>query len=452
VGARCAGAALASYLARGGASVLLLEQSSLPSDVVLSTHTLHPSGMAVMHELGLGGAVREVSPEMGAIRFDWHGAVLDLPLPAGDGEFCPRRQRFDALLQEAAAAAGATLRDRTRVTSLERTNDRVTGVRFVSSAGNEGRASARLVVGADGRHSAVARWVAAEEYLGYEAPRGMYWSYWPAPRGWGRSADYPGGMYIARIGNAVRVAFHTDGDQLLVGAVPLKRELAPFRSDPLGALQSALARDALLAPLTRAEPCERVRGYLGERYFFRQGCGPGWLLLGDAGVHKDFLSGDGMSEALLQAQRAAATILASRDDAALQRGLTRWWRERDVDALTLFFHARDLAQPDVSPALDRLVLQRVARDPQLCEAFRGIFRRTQSPYTLLPIGRALAWIMGAALRGQPGLLREFVARGRRNRQVLDEIERRRRLLWSLDRATPATDERRVSPRRSASHS
>ena len=34
----------------------------------------------------------------------------------------------------------------------------------------------RVIVGADGRHSTVARLVGAEEYLGYRAPRGMYWA------------------------------------------------------------------------------------------------------------------------------------------------------------------------------------------------------------------------------------------------------------------------------------
>src|SRR5688572_20316543 len=113
VGARCAGAALATFLARAGASVVVIDKSALPSEHVLSTHTVHPSGMAVMDELGLGDAVRKHSPEMLSVRLDWHGGVLDLTLPAGHGEYCPRRKRFDGLLQDAARQAGATLLDRT---------------------------------------------------------------------------------------------------------------------------------------------------------------------------------------------------------------------------------------------------------------------------------------------------------------------------------------------------
>jgi flavin-dependent dehydrogenase len=45
VGARCAGATLATFLARGGASVVLLDKDRLPSDQILSTHTIHPPGL-----------------------------------------------------------------------------------------------------------------------------------------------------------------------------------------------------------------------------------------------------------------------------------------------------------------------------------------------------------------------------------------------------------------------
>ncbi len=52
VGARCAGATLATFLARAGASVLLLDKDRLPSDQILSTHTIHPPGVDVLDDLG----------------------------------------------------------------------------------------------------------------------------------------------------------------------------------------------------------------------------------------------------------------------------------------------------------------------------------------------------------------------------------------------------------------
>jgi 2-polyprenyl-6-methoxyphenol hydroxylase-like FAD-dependent oxidoreductase len=67
-----------------------------------------------------------------------------------------------------------------RVASLLWEAGRVVGVRAVN-AERDRTFTARLVVGADGRHSTVARLVQAEEYLGYDARRAGFWAYWNAP-------------------------------------------------------------------------------------------------------------------------------------------------------------------------------------------------------------------------------------------------------------------------------
>ena len=61
VGARCAGATLATF-AQSRASVLLLDKDRLPSDQILSTHTIHPPGLDVLDDVGVGDAVRAVAP------------------------------------------------------------------------------------------------------------------------------------------------------------------------------------------------------------------------------------------------------------------------------------------------------------------------------------------------------------------------------------------------------
>ena len=427
VGARCAGATLATYLARQGASVLLVEQGPLFGDCVLSTHALHPPGMAVVDELGVGAVVRRVSPAMQSVRIDWHGALLDLTHPEGSSEYCPRRHRFDSALQQAALDAGAVVWDRTRVTGLHMAGERVVGVEVQRHGRQSLRVDSELVVGADGRHSTVARCTNASQYFDYDAPRGMYWSYWAAPAGWGRSDEFPAGMYIQRSGDVIRIAFHTDGDQLLVGVCPPKARLAAFREAPLNALRRSVASHPWLGPITSAPPCEPVRGYRGERYFFRQGAGPGWLLIGDAGVHKDFLGGDGMSEALLQARSAAAAI-TNTGSTGRDLSLEHWWRQRDVDALPLYHHARDLSAIEATPRLDRVLFHHVARDARLRAGFAAIFRREASPYTLVPPARVLGWVLKAALTGQPRVLLEFLARGRRTGSVLQSLERCRQLL------------------------
>ena len=59
---------------------------------------------------------------------------------------------------------------------------RVSGVEVRRADGRLERIAARMVVGADGRSSTIAKLVGAEEYLGYEGPRATYWAYWRRPR------------------------------------------------------------------------------------------------------------------------------------------------------------------------------------------------------------------------------------------------------------------------------
>src|SRR5688500_6885046 len=174
VGARCAGATLATFLARGGASVLLLDKDRLPSDQILSTHTIHPPGLDVLDEVGVGGAVRAVAPPTHIVRLRKNEAFVDIEFPEARAEYCPRRVRLDGLLQDAAASSGVEVLDRIRVTSLLHEGGRVVGVRAAGPTGQERVFRASVVVGDDGRHSMIARHVDADEYLAYAAPRAMY--------------------------------------------------------------------------------------------------------------------------------------------------------------------------------------------------------------------------------------------------------------------------------------
>lgn len=431
VGARCAGATFATFLAHSGAKVLLVDRAALPSDVVLSTHTVHPSGMAVLDELGVGDAVRAKTPEMKSLRLDWNGAMLDIPFTSKHGEYCPRRKRFDHLLQQAASDAGAELHDQTQAMGLIWENGRVVGLDLRDKRGRTRRVHASWVVGADGRNSQVGAWVDAPYYYDYAPPRGMYWSYWPAPKGWGETDPYQGGMYVCRRGTLLCIAFHTDDDNVLLGTLPLRSQLAAFRRAPLVALRSALSEVPRLAPLVVNDPVERPRGYLGERYFFRQPVGPGWLLLGDAGIHKDFFSGDGISEALLQARNASLALQTIDGAFTTDQRLARWALQRDIDALPHYHHTRALVADDGRGALNRALFPKVAARPTLQQAFAETFSRQRSPFQTIPIGLVLPWVIGAVLKGERDVWSEFVARGKLVSTVTREENRLRRKLLGI---------------------
>ena len=82
--------------------------------------------------------------------------------------------------------------------------------------------------------------------------------------------------------------------------------------------------------------------------------------MGDAGHHKEFVIGDGITEALLQACSLAVAIRRGTDAA-----LHRWWRARDVEALPYFFLGRDEGALGPPKALQQVVFSHVTETPSL---------------------------------------------------------------------------------------
>lgn len=422
VGARCSGAPLATFMARAGARVLVVDRDALPSDQVLSTHTIHPPGFQVLEELGVADDVLSAVPPSPRVRLVKGEARVEARFAEGRTECCPRRERLDGLLQAAAAEAGAELRDRTRVTEVLFEGERAAGVR-IERDGAITTVTADVVVGADGRRSTVADQVGAEEYLGYDAPRAIYWAYWEAPPSW-RSERYPFDLYLGQRDEQLRTIFQTDHDQLLIASAFPVRMAPAWRDRPLEALRESLAADPITASLVEgADPIGKVRGTIKERYFFRRAAGPGWALAGDAGHHKDFVIGDGITEALLQARSLAAAIEEGTDGA-----LVRWWRARDVEALPLYFWGREEGLPERPGPLTEAVFHRIAARPDLAQRLADLPEHRTNPYEVLPPHPALRALAGCLVRGRVEALREFAAHGKRAAVFRRELEKRQRLL------------------------
>src|SRR5664279_859987 len=115
VGARCAGAPTAMLLARQGYRVVLVDQSSFPSDT-LSTHVIHAPGIAALSRWGLlDQVVASGCPPVDTYSFDFGPfTIKGTPRPQ-DGSstaYAPRRTILDKILLDAAADAGAEVRER----------------------------------------------------------------------------------------------------------------------------------------------------------------------------------------------------------------------------------------------------------------------------------------------------------------------------------------------------
>src|SRR3954469_13312575 len=156
VGGRCAGSPLAALLAARGVSVAVVEQAAFPREVMCS-HGFEADALAFLDRLGVSDRLRAAGARF-VLRVDGRSEDVrwrvNWPQRPGDvgGIASVRRSVLDEILVDAARAAGATVLMGAKVTELVREGGRVCGVRL-----GERELRSRLVVGADGRRSTVAR-------------------------------------------------------------------------------------------------------------------------------------------------------------------------------------------------------------------------------------------------------------------------------------------------------
>jgi flavin-dependent dehydrogenase len=295
VGARAAGASLGLLLARQGRRVLLVDRDAFPSDTH-STHFMNPVAVGFLRQLG----VLEPIEAAGFRRIIRHRTwVEDCHIegpagPHGAYSLAPRRNVLDPLLVEHATAAGAKFMDCTRAESLIREDGRVCGAVLRTGNGEPCAVRATVTVGADGKYSKVAEWVAAEKYNEVPALRPVYYAYFngvePLPEA--TVEIFYGGGQIAFL-----FPMRVGEDCLAVEIQP--EEYAEFRADVRGSFEGRLRRLPGMERRLRSATLEhKVIGARGIDNYFRKPHGPGWALTGDAAYLKDPSTGLGMGDAL----------------------------------------------------------------------------------------------------------------------------------------------------------
>jgi flavin-dependent dehydrogenase len=329
VGARCAGAATAMLLARAGHRVLMVDRGRYGTDT-LSTHALMRGAVVQLHRWNILPAVMAsgTTPVRQATFFYGDESVSVPIAPRGgiDALYAPRRHVLDRLLVDAAAAAGADVVHGVRIRELERAETgRVTGVVLEDESGQVRHVASRVVVGADGLRSTVARLAGSPTYrVGQHATATMY-GHWS-------NLDVSGyeWYFVPGLGAG---AIPTNADQVCVFvSVPGAQFTRLFAHQPDKSFREALSQvaPALADQVGRAGDA-RLQGFPGQPGFFRQAHGPGWALVGDAGYFKDPLTAHGITDALRDAE-----LLASAIDAGSDEALAEYQEQRDAASLELF--------------------------------------------------------------------------------------------------------------------
>ena len=307
VGARCAGSPTAMLLARRGCKVLLLDKTTFPSDTI-STHILWPHGAEILRRWGLFQrlAATGVPPICRRMTFDVGPFALRGTIPDandGMGGFCPRRTVLDALLVNAAAESGAEIREAFTVDELLVADDTVIGIRGHAKGMTPIEERARIVIGADGVNSFVARAVRAPEYDVQPTAACAYYSYFSGVR----QLDIE--LYV-RDHVAFGGAPTSDDLHLLMVNWPAK-DFTTVRGDVDGHVWRALeTAPDFLSRVRQGRREEKWYGTAGVPGYFRKPYGKGWALVGDASYNRDPITAQGISDAFMDAEALVDAVSA----------------------------------------------------------------------------------------------------------------------------------------------
>ncbi len=333
-------------LARRGYRVLLVDRATFPSDT-LSTHVIHAPGVAALRRWGL----------------------LDQVIATA---YAPRRTVLDKLLVDAADDAGAEVRERFTVDDVVVEDGAVVGVRGHGADGRTVLERARVVIGADGRYSHVAKAVRPHQYHQKPKLQWSYYSYWSG-------LPVRGMEIVIRPDRGFAAVPTNDGLTLLVVGWPYAESKA-YKADIEGNYLATLELVPEVAERVRAATRQERFAGGGVPNFFRKPFGRGWALVGDAGYTKDPVTAQGISDAFRDAELCATALDQTFADASsFQAAMAAYQHTRDAQVLPIYEFTAQLATLAPPPVEVQRLLGAVAGNREAMDAFASVYAGTLSP-------------------------------------------------------------------------
>ena len=340
VGGGPAGAVLAALVARGGRSVAVLERAPTYRWRACGVFS-SPASATVLRAIGLDEAtLRRIARPVPAMRVETSRGTTFRLTYGDDGSLTAPAVGFDRggldpALLDLARSAGAEVRMGATVTSVE------PGRLVVRVGDRSEELRARIIVGADGIRSVVARafGVARPARL---APRVGLTFHVAEP-----GADEPRDARIITFEDGYVGLAPVPGGRVNVGIVLGRSWAGRLRANGAEATVATV-----LAAVPKAgddpidwrnpRPCDAIEGAapLGHRVASRHG--PGWLLIGDAAGFLDPFTGEGLHRAVVSARLAAVAIARLLDgdgDGLVGYDRAMIARFRSKDAVSLIVQA-----------------------------------------------------------------------------------------------------------------
>ncbi len=362
IGGSLAGCTTAILLARQGARVALVEKQPDPAAFKrICSHFIQASAVPTIERLGLlepmlaAGGVRPRArawTQWGMVEPRADRAAYGINL---------RRAVLDPMLRAMAMETpGVELLLGHRVTRLLRDGGRFAGAAVVDREGEETELVAPLVVGADGRYSAVAKLAGVREKV-QRHDRLAYGGYFSGPL----PDSAPDGT--AWFGDPqFAAAFPTDGGLTFYVAMPTKDRLPEFKRDPERALVNFVSDFPDPPPIRESQLVGEMLGKLEMQNRVRQVTATGLALVGDAALAAEPLFGVGCGWAFQSAEWLAdAAGPALLGAGSLERGLKRY---RRVHRWRLGGHAFITNDYSIARRFnpgERLFFSAAARDPEV---------------------------------------------------------------------------------------
>jgi 2-polyprenyl-6-methoxyphenol hydroxylase-like FAD-dependent oxidoreductase len=412
VGASLAGATTAIMLARAGARVALIEQRPDASAFKrICSHYIQASAVPTLERTGLLEPMERAGARRSRARlwtrWGWVAPAGGSRVPAGVNL---RRERLDPLVRGIAAETpGVELMLGHTVTELVHDGHVVCGVRARNSHGDILTLRSRLVVGADGRGSRVAK-LSGVDTKTVRHGRFAYGGYFEGPEPEG-SPD----ASLWLLDPHMVACFPTDSGQTFYAAMPTMERLPEFRADPAKALVGFLAAAPEAPPILASRLTEPVQGKIDMTNVAHTPTAPGLALVGDAALAIDPLWGVGCGWAFQSAEWLSDSVAPALAGAEpLAQGLKRYRRRH---ARGLRGHAMllyDYASGRKITAPERLLFSSAARDERLARTFEAFGTRSIGPARMFATTVPRAVFVNArhtlARRGDGAALAEYGSR------------------------------------------